>query len=124
MTKEELVAADDAFFKALVDANVDALEGLLADDFIIVDVMRGTEVDRSDFLAPIANQQLKFEKIEPAERRIRNYGGMSIINGRTIMKGEFSAAPFGVASRYTHVFLRTDSGVWQLVSAQGTPIHE
>jgi ketosteroid isomerase-like protein len=124
MTREELVAADDAFFGALVDANVDALEGLLADDFIIVDVMRGTEVDRYDFLAPIANQQLKFEEIEPTDRRVRHYGGISIINGRTNMKGHFLAAPFRVASRYTHVFLRADSGVWQLISAQGTPIHE
>ncbi len=37
------LAADREFFKALTDGNRDGLNRLLADDFILIDVMRGQE---------------------------------------------------------------------------------
>lgn len=39
--------ADRQFFTSLVEANIEALDRILADDFILIDVMRGAEITKS-----------------------------------------------------------------------------
>jgi ketosteroid isomerase-like protein len=117
------VAADDAFFAALVAADGTALDALLADDFAIIDVMRGAEADKAAFVAVLGDGQVVFDSIEPADRRVRVYAGTAVITGRTSMSGSFAGAPFSAASRYTHVFVDQDDR-WRLVAAQGTQIVE
>ena len=117
------VAADDAFFDALITADGAALDVLLADDFAIIDVMRGAEADKATFLGVVGGAQVVFDSIEPADRRVRLYGGTAVITGRTSMRGSFAGAPFSAASRYTHVFV-DQGGRWRLVAAQGTQIVE
>jgi ketosteroid isomerase-like protein len=121
---DEPLKAEDAFFAALVEGNVKALQRLLSEDFVIVDLMRGNESGRSAFLEPIAAGQLRFTALSVVERRVRRYGEVAIVVGRTAMRGQFGGEPFAAASRYTHVFTRDGAGAWQLVSAQGTPIVE
>ena len=117
------LAADDAFFGALVAADGTALDALLADDFAIIDVMRGAEADKAAFVAVVGGGQVVFDSIEPAERRVRAYDKTAVITGRTAMSGSFAGAPFSAASRYTHVFVDRGGG-WRLVAAQGTQIVE
>ena len=116
-------AADDAFFEALITVDGAALDALLADDFAIIDVMRGAEADKAAFLGVIGAGEVAFDRIEPADRRVRLYGGTAVITGRTSMSGSFAGAPFSAASRYTHVFVDQGDG-WRLVAAQGTQIVE
>ena len=47
---ESLRGADESFFQALLDRDVDALEQLLADRFLIVEVASGSVHDRAGFL--------------------------------------------------------------------------
>ena len=113
------------FFVALLDCNIPGLEALLADEFLIVDVVSGSVHPRAAFVEAISAGLVTFEEIEtfPAERTIRLAGpGTGIVVGRTAMS---FTGPEGaratVASRYTHVF-QADGRKWQLISAQGTPI--
>ena len=113
--------ADRQFFTSLLEANVEALERLLADDFILIDVMSGSEITKSSLLAVIESGQLKFEAIEPVDSLVRWYQTTAIITGRTQMQGRFGELPFTAHSRYTHVFVE-QQGQWRLVTAQGTQI--
>jgi ketosteroid isomerase-like protein len=113
--------AEREFFHALTGADTTILDRVLADDFILVDVMSGSEISKSILLDAIATGQLKFETIETLERRLRQYGDMAVIVGATRMRGRFADEPFIAHSRYTHVFARQD-GRWRMVSAQGTQI--
>jgi ketosteroid isomerase-like protein len=115
------LAIDSHFFTALIAADQPALDRLLADDFIIIDVMRGSEIPKSAFVAAVASHQVTFESIRPAERRVRSYPGTAVITGRTQMAGRFGDTPFAASSRYTHVYI-LQNGEWRMVSAQGTPI--
>ena len=113
--------ADDAFFAALLAGDTRALAEVLADDFLIVDVMSGNVSDRKAFLGPLGDGRLRFQSIDLIERQTRRYGDAAVIVGRTEMRGSFGGQEFGAASRYTHVLIRAD-GAWRLASAQGTPI--
>ena len=115
------LAAERAFFTALVEAGLDALDRALADDFLLIDVMRGAETTKASLMSVIGSGQLRFEVIEPAEQRVRLYQSTAVVTGRTRMSGRFGGTPFAALSRYTHVYVE-QRGRWRLVAAQGTPI--
>ena len=117
--KLDPLVVDSLFFTSLIKANLPALDQVLAHDFILIDVMSGSEVTRSSLLAVIGSGQVKFESIEPADNRVRLYKTTAVVTGRTRMKGRLGDAPFVASSRYTHVFVM-DKGEWRLVAAQGT----
>jgi hypothetical protein len=103
------------------DGRENALDKVLAEAFMIVDVMQGALVDRASFLDAIAESQLAFDAIEPGERRVRRYPGTAVITGHTEMQWRFGEAQFATRSRCTHVFVDQDCR-WRLVAAQGTQI--
>src|SRR5262245_43253174 len=122
---EALVRADLAVFAALLDSDIGALERLLADQFLIVDVISGSVHTRAGFLAAICGPTVSFLEIrtfsDETEIRILD-PGVGIVIGRTAMTlGGAEGALTEVASRYTHVF-QLDGERWRLVSAQGTQI--
>jgi hypothetical protein len=112
---------DQQFFSALIRSDLAALDRILTNDFVLIDVIRGSEVSKSVLLSVIQSGQLRFETIASSDIRVRLYDRTAIINGRTQMHGCFGDAPFTVQSRYTHVYIQ-DQVQWRLASAQGTPI--
>ncbi len=117
----EPLAAERQFFKALLEADGPELDRVLADDFLLIDVLSGSEFQKPTLLAAVASCQVKFEKIDVLESRVRRYPGIAIVTGRTQMRGRFGESPFSANSRYTHVYIE-QQGFWRLVTAQGTPI--
>jgi len=117
------LAADREFFKALTGGDSDALSRLLADDFVLIDVMRGAEVPKAALVGLVGSGQLKFESITPADAHARRYGSTAIIIGRTEMRLRFEQTSVTVKSRYTHVYVEAE-GRWMMVSAQGTQISD
>jgi ketosteroid isomerase-like protein len=82
--------ADAAFFEALVDADIPALEELLAEEFLIIDVASGSVHPRAAFLGAISGAMVIFQGIEtfPDETVIRPRligPGTGIVIGRTAM---------------------------------------
>ena len=114
--------AEQQFFAALIRADVKGLDSILGEDFLLIDVMTGSEITKSALLAVVGSGQLKFDAIEQLESRLRMYGETAVVTGRTQMSGRFDERPFTASSRYTHVYVKGQSQ-WQLVSAQGTQIN-
>jgi ketosteroid isomerase-like protein len=121
---DEPAATDEAFFSALERGDARALEQVLSHDFTIVDILRGGVTDRVALIRSVASGELRFQRIELRERRVRRYGDTAVIVGRTAMTGSFLGQPFEASSRYTHVFVGKDDLGWRLVSAQGTRIDD
>ena len=121
----ELRVADRSFFQALLDGDVAALEELLADQFLIVDVPSGSVHTRAGFIAAICGGAVSFLEIRtsPDEAEIRILDpGVGIVIGRSAMTlSDAEGALTQIASRYTHVF-QLDVERWRLVSAHGTQI--
>ncbi|HTK98336.1 MAG TPA: nuclear transport factor 2 family protein [Pseudomonadales bacterium] len=122
---DAVLAADAAFFAALLAADAGRLEQLLSDDFLIVDVNQGAVTQRATFMGFVASGAARFETIETnaADSVVRIYGDAAIVVGATSMRFRLEdGTSFAARSRYTHVFIRGSSEVWLLASAQGTPI--
>jgi ketosteroid isomerase-like protein len=119
----EVIDADDRFFAALLQADSAALDRLLVDDFLLIDVNSGSEVAKALLVPAVGTGQLTFEAIEAdgAARRVRRYGPAAVVTGRTRMRGHYAGAAWTADSRYTHVFVE-EQGSWRMASAQGTPI--
>ncbi len=115
------LVTDRQFFSALMAGNVEDLQQILADDFIMIAVMGGSEVTKSSLLEAMESGQLKFEAVAPAEMRVRTYQTTALVTGRTEMSGRINETPFAIRSRYTHVYVE-QQGRWRLVAAQGTQI--
>jgi hypothetical protein len=121
-TKPDPLAADRAFFTALISANLNSLDSLLVEDFLLIDVLTGSEITKPMLLAAVGSSQVKFDAIEPVESRLRIFAtNTAVVTGRTEMRGRIGEAAFTASSRYTHVFVAQD-GHWALASAQGTQI--
>jgi hypothetical protein len=73
------LTAERQFFTALIEASVENLDRVLADDFILIEVMGGSEITKPLLLGAIGSGQLKFEAIEPADSRVRVYQSTAVI---------------------------------------------
>ena len=52
-TKLDPLAADRAFFTALISANLNSLDSLLVEDFLLIDVLNGSEITKPMLLAAV-----------------------------------------------------------------------
>jgi ketosteroid isomerase-like protein len=113
--------AEHAFFDALLRGDGPALQAVLTADFLLIDVMSGSEIPGDVLIDLVGSRQLRFESIERIDSRLRQFGDTAIVTGQTRMRGGFGDQRFEAHSRYTHVYVR-DEERWRLASAQGTPI--
>jgi len=119
--EKEVRAAEDQFFDGLLLGDREKLEQILDQDFLLIDVLTGSEVPKAALLDVVGSRQLVFEAIARLDARVRSYNGTAVVTGQTRMKGQYGGVSFNPHSRYTHVYVRKPGG-WQLVSAQGPPI--
>ena len=85
---EGILRSDAAFFEALIDRDLQALEALLGEVFLIVDVASRTVHSRAAFLDAFDARTVTFKQIKtcPAKTTIRLAGpGAGIVVGRTAM---------------------------------------
>jgi ketosteroid isomerase-like protein len=120
-TEDEVLASEDRFFQALLGGDRAALENVLTPDFLMIDVMTGSEIPGPVLAGLIGSRQLVFERVDRIDARVRIYGAAAVVTGQTRMQGRYDEQGFGAHSRYTHVYVSGVKG-WQLASAQGTPI--
>jgi hypothetical protein len=119
--EDEVSAAEDRFFTALLQGDPAALTGVLTPNFLLIDVMSGSEIPGPALVDAIASGQLRFDSVDRIDARIRLYGGAAVVTGQTRMRGRYGEQGFQTHSRYTHVYAEGPGG-WRLASAQGTPI--
>jgi hypothetical protein len=60
----DVLSLERRFFNGLI-ANVEAVEDLMSDDSLLIDVLSGSEVTKGELIAVLRSGQLKFEKIKP-----------------------------------------------------------
>jgi len=116
--EEELLKLENEFMRAVANNDADALDGLLADDWIIVDP-DGSIIDKARFLGLIRSGALSHESMEATDLRVRPYGNTAVVTGLATTKGKFMGQDFASCERATDIFVKQPSR-WQCVFTQLT----
>ena len=116
--EEELLKLENEFARAVANNDAHALDGLLADDWVIVDP-DGSITDKAPFLGVIKSGVLSHELMETTDLRVRLYGNAAVVTGLTATKGKFMGQDFASCERATDIFVKqTDR--WLCVFTQLT----
>ena len=116
--EEELLEFENEFARAVTSNDADALDELLADDWVIVEP-DGSFIDKARFLGVIKSGALSHESMESTDLRVRIYGNTAVVTGLTATKGKFMGQDFASCERATDIFVK-QSDRWQCVFTQLT----
>ena len=112
-SEEELLRVEKEFAEAIVKNDLEGIERLVADDWIIIGP-DGEIVERARFFEVIKSGAMTHDTMESEDFRIRIYGDSAVVTGITRAKGKFMGQEFSTQERATDVFINRD-GRWQCV---------
>jgi ketosteroid isomerase-like protein len=116
--EKELLKLENDFARAVASNNADALDKLLADDWIIVEP-DGSIIDKARFLEVIRSGALSHESMKSTDLKVRVYGNTAVVTGLTTSKGKFMGQDFISCERATDIFVK-QADRWQCVFTQLT----
>jgi ketosteroid isomerase-like protein len=116
--EKELLKLETEFARAVASNDADALDRLLADDWIIVEPDGGM-IDKARFLGVIRSGALFHESMESTDLRVRVYGNTALVTALTTSKGKFMGQDFSSCERATDIFVK-QADRWQCVFTQLT----
>jgi hypothetical protein len=115
--ESEVLEANRKYLEAHVSRDVAALEGLLADEFVM-SWGYGRVTGKKQRLALVADPDFTFIDIDSRETRVSAGADSGEVSGRAVLKGSrrgrvYTSPPYG----YTRRFERRD-GRWQMVRVE------
>jgi ketosteroid isomerase-like protein len=117
----EIVAVEAQLRSAQLNADVDALDELIADDLLFAGP-DGNLATKADDLAAHRSGLVRFRKHEPEELRIRRVGAdVAIAALRAHLTVEISDSVSSGTYRYTRVWAREADGKWRVVGGHVSP---
>jgi uncharacterized protein (TIGR02246 family) len=102
---------------ALVKNDLNALDRIIADDYVITN-SDGSVLGKQQDMEPL-KAGLKFESAAVEDLKVRVYGDAAVVTGVTTFKGSFNGRAFAARERFTDVWVRRN-GRWQAVASQET----
>jgi len=111
--EEELLKLENEFARAVASNNADALDRLLADDWIIVEP-DGSIIDKARFLEVIRSGALSHESMKSTDLKVRVYGNTAVVTGLTTSKEKSMGQDFISCERATDIFVK-QADRWQCV---------
>ena len=112
-SEEELLRVEKEFAEAIVKNDLEGIERLVADDWIIIGP-DGEIVERARFFEVIKSGAMTHDTMESEDFRIRVYGDSAVVTALTRTKGKFMGQEFSTQERATDVFVKRE-GQWQCV---------
>jgi len=117
--EQEVRAAEDARFRAMVAGDAAALGRLLSDQLVYTH--SNARVDtKTSLIEAITSKRSNYQKIERPEEAIRVYGDAAVVAGQARIELG-GPSPRTLNLRYTDVWVKAAAG-WQMVAWQSTPI--
>lgn len=120
--KQSVLGFQSARLKAMIDADIDALERYLADDLTYSHSTGRTET-KSEFLSTIESITIDYISVTPRDVEVRIYGDVAVITGLSRMQGAVGDRPVSFTIRFLDVSKRVGDS-WQLVAWQSVRLSE
>ncbi len=116
----ELAHVEQAFNRAMVSNDVDAISGCITDDWVLVTPEAGV-VSRERILHVIGNGDLRHDTMTKDVGRVKVYGDVAVVTSRGQNTGVYKGRPISADEWVTDVYRRVD-GRWRCVLTQLTPV--
>ena len=110
---EELIDVSDAWDRAMVTNDPEAIGLYMADDWIIVGT-DGSVGDRAAFLELVRSGKLTHDVMESHDLKVRVYGDTAVVTGRGVSGGQYQGQSFYLVERTSCVYVR-QQGRWRCV---------
>jgi len=120
--EEQIKKVTDEVYAALLKADADSLEKLLADDYT------GTQGDGKLLTKPQSIESLKsgattYQTSDIHDLKIRVYGHTAVTTNHVLFKGITNGKPYSGDVRTTRVWVK-QQGSWKCVSYQATRVRQ
>lgn len=120
--EKELRAVEEQRYKAMLQADIPALEKLLTDDLVYVHSSGSIET-KQQFLATVRTGGIRYKKIAPEDLRYRIAGNLAVVTGKSSLETERDGKPLSFRVRFTAVYEKSAAG-WRLAAWQTTRLPE
>jgi ketosteroid isomerase-like protein len=121
--RHEIELVTEQWRKAILKADIPALDALLDDDFMAI-TASGTLKTKEQTLEAVRNGTMHMASLDLFDKRIRFYGKTALVNGRVVASGSNNEGDLTGNYRYTQVFVRNAKGTWKIVSFEINRIRE
>jgi hypothetical protein len=111
-----------ARFKAMIEEDVESLQGFLADD-LIYSHTTGLKETKLEFLASIESRNIDYLSVIREEVNVRIYGGVAVMTGTARVQGAVGDREVSFTMGFLDVSTRVGES-WQLVAWQSTRLPE
>jgi ketosteroid isomerase-like protein len=105
---------------AVVKGDVATLEGLTADDYILINA-NGQLSDKATTMNNIKTGNIKLTANEVSDLKVRLYGDTAVVTGKSSAKGTIGGRELKGPVMFTRVYVKKN-GKWRSVAFQQTPI--
>ena len=117
--EQQLRQMNDDWVKALVRADRDTLDWIMADDFVFSYHMEGD--DKAQFIEDVISGDVRVETLVRENVSVRIWGDTAILTGKDSARWSYQGRDFSGHYKIINVYAcRNDR--WQLVSVQACPI--
>ena len=119
---QHILELEDQRIQAFLDADTDALERILSDDFTFIHT--STNVDsKQRFIERLLTGVLQYDSLTTESVQVRVYGPAAVVIGRATMQVTVRGEQRRYGYAYTGVYAKQDRG-WQMVAVQATRMPE
>ena len=120
--EEELKKLETDRAAAVVKVDIATLDKQTADDYTLINA-NGQAMDKKQTLDAIKTGQTKITSNEQSELKVRVYGDVAVITGKSDVKGMISGTEVNGPVRFTRVYVKKNGG-WQSVAFQQTRVSQ
>ena len=115
----KIIAALDAQYQSAVQRNdADAMDHMLADDFVLV-TGSGKKYTKADLLAEARSGRITYERQSDSQQTVRAWGDTAIVTAKLWAKGTADGKPFQHRLWFSDTYVRTSNG-WRYVFGQSS----
>jgi ketosteroid isomerase-like protein len=122
-TRHEIDHLEEDWREAILNKNVDALDALLADDYMAI-TARGMLQSKDETLTNLRNGSMHIKSIEYSDRKVRFYGTTALVTSKAEVTGSSPDGDISGSYRFTRVYARDDKGTWKIVSFETSKIRD
>lgn len=119
-SEADILAVQAERFRAIVDADTEVLDDILATDLVYTHSHGGVD-SKADFIAGLSSGAVDYLELDPDNTQVRFYGDAAVVTGEVNLRVAAGGEEHNLAMRFTEVYVYRDDR-WQLVSWQSTPM--